>query len=39
MIQIKFIIDVILLLMCVMSGSGHEVLMTVLNVHSTSLAG
>ena len=37
MIQIKFIIEVILLLMCVVPGSGHRVLTTVLNVHGNFL--
>ena len=39
MIQIKFMVEVILLLMYVMSGDDHGVLMTVLNVHCTSFTG
>ena len=39
MIQIKFMVEVILLLMYVVSGDGHGVLMTVLNVHCTSFTG
>ena len=39
MIQIKFMVEVILLLMYVVSGDDHGVLMTVLNVHCTSFTG